>query len=272
MASRVVQGRVISRLDSTARLPGVELIFHRVSTDSLAQAWRAITGMDGRFWVALRTGSRYRVEVSCEGQHVATADLLLPGAGADSSALEHPFYVPCREPAPIADGFPPLFFATNRASLLPRAEQRLKALLRIMQENPAVVVRVEGHAAAQEADPGQSNQAGYQQRLGQQRAQAAYDYLLRHGVPGNRLSTRSHGSQRPRVTDTVSNGGEFNQRVEVLFPEPEQAPSPVATPAASYRKPSKISPSTPRTHVTTPRAKTGQRPAPKRRIPKARKI
>jgi outer membrane protein OmpA-like peptidoglycan-associated protein len=243
--SRIIQGSVISVQDSLSVIPGVELIFHRVGTDSLARSWRAVTREDGDFRMALPAGNRYRVDMSYENRHVATTAVVLPAVGVDSSAVEHNFYVPCRASGPIIDELPRLYFADGQASLSPSAVQTLGHVLRILQANSRLAMRLEGHTDAQEAhgkpDPGQ-----YLQRLAQRRAQSAYNYLHQQGILANRLSVRSFGSQRPLVPDSVPEEQLFNRRVEFKvvvveplaagsFPDKGLSPSPAAVPS---RKPS----------------------------------
>jgi hypothetical protein len=155
--SRAIQGQVLSLQDSVSPVPRVELVFRQVDPDSLARAWRVLTQQDGRYRLVLPAGRRYRVDVSCETRYVATAEieLLQPTPAADSSAVEHPFYVPCQAPEPIREAAPRLYFAAGQASLSPKAVHTLEYVrdVLVLQANTPLAVRLEGHATKQEVPP-----------------------------------------------------------------------------------------------------------------------
>jgi peptidoglycan-associated lipoprotein len=223
--SRAIQGQVLSLQDSVSPVPRVELVFRQVDPDSLARAWRVLTQQDGRYRLVLPAGRRYRVDVSCETRYVATAEieLLQPTPDADSSAVEHPFYVPCQAPEPIREAAPRLYFAAGQASLSPKAVHTLEYVrdVLVLQANTPLAVRLEGHATKQEVPPGQAAPQQYLLRLGQRRALAAADYLHRLGIPANRLAVHSFGSQHLPVPDSLAEALRFNSCVVIsLVPAP----------------------------------------------------
>jgi peptidoglycan-associated lipoprotein len=223
--SRALQGQVLSLQDSVSPVPRVELVFRQVDPDSLARAWRVLTQEDGRFRLILPAGRRYRVDMSCETRYVATAEveLPLPTPDADSSAVGHPFYVPCHPPESIREAAPRLYFAAGQASLSPKAVHTLQYVrdVLVLQANTPLAVRLEGHATKQEVPPGQAAPQQYLLRLGQRRAQAAADYLHRLGIPANRLSVHSFGSQLLPVPDSLAEALLLNPCVVInLVPAP----------------------------------------------------
>lgn len=56
--------------------------------------------------------------------------------------------------------------------------------------------------------------------LSQARAEAVRDYLVRQGVPPERLDAQGHGADRPIASNETSLGREANRRVELLLPAP----------------------------------------------------
>ena len=86
------------------------------------------------------------------------------------------------------------YFDYNKYSLRPDAIQALQAdsteLRDILKDYPDYKLTVEGHCD-------ERGSAEYNMALGQERAQAAKDYLVQVGIPGGQLATVSYGKERP---------------------------------------------------------------------------
>ena len=81
-------------------------------------------------------------------------------------------------------------FAWNSATLDDDAKSALKEDAKLLDANPGVTVRIEGHC-----DERGSTQ--YNLALGERRAYAVRDYLSGLGVPATRMTTVSYGKERP---------------------------------------------------------------------------
>jgi outer membrane protein OmpA-like peptidoglycan-associated protein len=115
-----------------------------------------------------------------------------------------------REPGPM------LFFATNQAVLRPESMTVLDNLSRIFQHNPGIGIglSLEGHAEPREAPRGRPGREQYLVALAQRRAQAAYDYLRKKGVPKSQLITRSYGGKRLAAPNDTPENRQLNRRVD----------------------------------------------------------
>jgi peptidoglycan-associated lipoprotein len=86
------------------------------------------------------------------------------------------------------------YFDYNKYSLRPDAIQALQAdsseLRDILKDYPDYKLTVEGHCD-------ERGSAEYNVALGQERAQAAKDYLVQVGIPGGQLATVSYGKEKP---------------------------------------------------------------------------
>jgi peptidoglycan-associated lipoprotein len=86
------------------------------------------------------------------------------------------------------------YFDYNKYSLRPDAIQALQAdsseLRDILKDYPDYKLTIEGHCD-------ERGSAEYNMALGQERAQAAKDYLVQVGIPGGQLATVSYGKERP---------------------------------------------------------------------------
>jgi len=86
------------------------------------------------------------------------------------------------------------YFDYNKYSLRPDAIQALQAdsteLRDILKDYPDYKLTLEGHCD-------ERGSAEYNMALGQERAQAAKDYLVQVGIPSDQLATISYGKERP---------------------------------------------------------------------------
>lgn len=102
-----------------------------------------------------------------------------------------------------------LFFASNRAVLLPGSEAELSRLYSILIENPSLKIEVRGHTQLN------NSSAKLNHDLSLARAVAVKDYLVKKGLNPNRIITNGYGNSQPIETakkDTISQA--VNRRVE----------------------------------------------------------
>ncbi|ORJ55837.1 peptidoglycan-associated lipoprotein Pal [Geothermobacter hydrogeniphilus] len=89
-----------------------------------------------------------------------------------------------------------IHFDFDQFSLSAQARDILAANAALLQANPGVKVRIEGHCDERGSDE-------YNLALGERRAIAARDYLVSLGVAADRISTISYGEEMP--LDPASN-------------------------------------------------------------------
>ena len=110
-----------------------------------------------------------------------------------------------------------LFFG-DQARILPESLPSLDMLLRTMNENPHMVIEIEGHvncpstmSSCETAQMQQSNQ-----RLSEERAKAVMQYLISKGMAANRLSAVGYGATRQLFPHANSETQmRQNRRVEI---------------------------------------------------------
>ncbi|MEM7244165.1 MAG: OmpA family protein [Acidobacteriota bacterium] len=116
---------------------------------------------------------------------------------------------PDRRPVPAVPALPVVYFTTDSSHLDHEARQRLDAAAATLRHHPGVHVRIVGHA-----DSRSSND--YNLRLGQRRAGAVRDYLVRQGgLDGQRIHLSSQGEFRPAAPNDTTSGRAYNRRVEL---------------------------------------------------------
>jgi peptidoglycan-associated lipoprotein len=102
-------------------------------------------------------------------------------------------------------GMRTVYFDYDAADLRDDAKEDLRNNYEILREHPSVKVEIQGNC-----DERGSNE--YNFALGERRAKAARDYLVRLGVSEGRLSTVSFGEENPAVTGHSESAWAKNRR------------------------------------------------------------
>ena len=111
------------------------------------------------------------------------------GMQADSSATE----AVDRAAQTITDGI--VYFDFDKYTILPQYGDMLRQKAELMKAYPSIRVRIEGNCDARGTQE-------YNLALGERRARAAYEYLVRMGVNPGQLEIISYGKERPAVEGT----------------------------------------------------------------------
>ncbi|WP_210521529.1 OmpA family protein [Hymenobacter terricola] len=210
----LVRGGVYSRQDSTTGVPGAEVVF-RSGTDSAAAPYRAQTGADGSYRLAVPGGRTYQVDVYQLGQRAVRRAVPVPSAGTFWVGFYVDYHPDPARSGAIVEPAPATFFAVRQRALRPEGRKLLTYLGRVLREQPDLRVQVEGHADAREAPAHHPDPAGYLQRLGAQRARAVADCLRELGIPAARLMVLSYGARRPAAPNDGPENRQLNRRVDL---------------------------------------------------------
>lgn len=104
-------------------------------------------------------------------------------------------------------GMRTVYFDYDDSSLREDAKEDLRNNFEILREHPSVKVEIQGNC-----DERGSNE--YNFALGERRAKAARDYLVRLGVSESRLSTVSFGEENPAVSGHGESAWAKNRRAD----------------------------------------------------------
>lgn len=100
-----------------------------------------------------------------------------------------------------------LRFSTDSSEIDPADVSRVDAIAVVLQVNPLVRVRIEGHTDATGA-------TAYNQALSEQRATTVETYLVGRGVDPARLEAEGFGESRPAAANETEEGRSLNRRIE----------------------------------------------------------
>ena len=109
-----------------------------------------------------------------------------------------------------------VLFDFDKAEVLPKAQEALKQVAKVIREKAKGVVQIEGHTDAKGSD-------AYNQKLSERRANAVRDWLVsKEGLKNVNFATRGLGSRKPVAPDKKPDGSDDpegrqkNRRVEIV--------------------------------------------------------
>jgi OOP family OmpA-OmpF porin len=101
-----------------------------------------------------------------------------------------------------------IHFETGKATIVPDSEATLNEIVKLLEQNADLKLRVEGHTD-------NTGTAAANQALSEKRAQAVVAWLVAHGAGGARLSAKGFGESQPVADNSTEEGRTKNRRVEL---------------------------------------------------------
>ena len=145
---------------------------------------------DGTYRLKLNKDTRYAMLVTSRGflnqKHTFATEGL-----KDSHTYEQDFTLaPISKPVKMDN----IFFKFGSWELTSDSETGLKALAKLLNDNPNITIELAAHT-----DLVGNNEAN--QELSHKRAQSVVDYLIKHGIEEERLTAIGYGEEKPVVVD-----------------------------------------------------------------------
>ncbi len=103
-----------------------------------------------------------------------------------------------------------VYFDYDEAAIRPDTEERLRAKLEILRDNPGVSMRMEGHAD-------ERGTSEYNFALGNDRAESVIRFLTGFGLDMSRFSSVSYGEERAVAQGSTEAAWAQNRRVEFVI-------------------------------------------------------
>ncbi|MDH3691645.1 MAG: OmpA family protein [Gammaproteobacteria bacterium] len=100
-------------------------------------------------------------------------------------------------------------FEFDKSRLLPEAIAILDQAVSVLKEHDAKRIEIAGHTDSIGTDE-------YNQALGERRAIAVRDYLVKIGLKASRFVVKSYGESKPVATNETKEGRAQNRRVELI--------------------------------------------------------
>lgn len=85
-----------------------------------------------------------------------------------------------------------IFYAFDKATLLPESMNALDSLVLMLNENPNITIELSAHTDYRGAE-------AYNKTLSQKRAESVVRYLIDHGIAADRLTAVGYGEEKPKT-------------------------------------------------------------------------
>jgi peptidoglycan-associated lipoprotein len=103
-----------------------------------------------------------------------------------------------------------IHFDFDKSDLTPEAKSILARNARLLDENPELLIRIEGHAD-------ERGTVEYNLALGERRALSTRNYLINYGIDPNRITIISYGKERPLDPRHNEEAWAKNRRAEFII-------------------------------------------------------
>jgi OmpA-OmpF porin, OOP family len=198
----MVVGKV---LDAKTYLPVMaEVVYENLATGEVVG--KAMSDPNnGEYKIVLPYGENYGVSAQISGYYPKSEHLNLKQQKEYSEVNKDLMLSPIEVGQTIR--LNNIFFDFNESVLRSESFPELSRVIKLMQENPEVVIKIAGHTD----DVGDDH---YNLKLSQARARAVRTYLLENGIGEKRVSSQGWGETRPIATNNTEDGKQENRRVE----------------------------------------------------------
>ncbi len=155
-----------------------------------------------RFGFVLGLETPYRIVANREGYYPDSTTITTAGL-KESKTFEHRFYLkpkPVPPPEPEYDTIAieqaivleNILYDLDDDRIKPEAEPDLQVVYELMTEYPDMVIELGSHTDNRASDT-------YNQNLSQRRAESARRWLIRKGIPRERIEVKGYGESQPKV-------------------------------------------------------------------------
>ncbi len=103
-----------------------------------------------------------------------------------------------------------ILFKSGEAILLPVSNKELDQLTKILQENTAMTIQINGHTD-------NIGSMEFNEKLSEKRAEAVVKYLLQKGIAKERMQHKGFGESQAIASNDTPDGQQLNRRVEFVI-------------------------------------------------------
>lgn len=199
----LVQGRVIDK--KTGKPIGTQIVYENSSTGKI-EGYADSNPATGEYKIILPYGIKYEVSAKKDNYFAVSESFNLQNISEYKELNKDLFMIPLeKDEAILLENV--LFYAT-KAILIPESYGELNRLVKLMKDNPVMVIELQGHT---ESTPGYEKQL---QELSERRVKAVKAYLVNKGIDETRIQTRAFGGTKPVANNDTEEGRQKNRRVE----------------------------------------------------------
>jgi OmpA-OmpF porin, OOP family len=180
---------------------GQEIFFESKLSGKL---FSGITKENGQFEVLVPKGDSYKVKYKTIANDADYTVLDIP---KDENELLS-FDVMVQFQMPKRYTLDNVYFETGKAAIQPNSYKYIDKMVEYMKLKKKIVVEIGGHTD-------NVGNAVTNLKLSQERANAVRDYLIKKGIPSNRVLAKGYGDTQPIDKNNTEEGKRKNRRTEV---------------------------------------------------------
>ena len=143
---------------------------------------------DGSFEYVVKPGVDYIILAMCDGFLNHKEDIHVDSV-KESKVYDLQFPLASISAPVLIDN---IFYAFDKATLLPESKNALDSLILMLNENPNITIELSAHTDYRGAE-------AYNKKLSQKRAESVVNYLINHGIAADRLTAVGYGEEKPKT-------------------------------------------------------------------------
>ncbi len=163
---------------------------------------------NGAYKISLPAGHKYSYFAKKEGYFSVSENIDLTAMGAYTEITRDLYLVPIEVGQSVR--LNNIFFEYDKSEILGGSVYELDRLVKIMKENPNIVIQISGHTDNLGTE-------AYNQKLSEDRARAVYTYIISKNISDDRVSSVGFGESRPLASNDTEEGRALNRRVEFVI-------------------------------------------------------
>ena len=143
---------------------------------------------DGSFEYVVKPGVDYIILAMCDGFLNHKEEIHVDSV-KESKVYDLQFPLASISAPVLIDN---IFYAFDKATLLPESKNALDSLILMLNENPNITIELSAHTDYRGAE-------AYNKKLSQKRAESVVKYLINHGIAPDRLTAVGYGEEKPKT-------------------------------------------------------------------------
>ncbi|MDA3883088.1 MAG: OmpA family protein [Bacteroidales bacterium] len=199
----IVKGVVSDAFAETPTYLGAEIVITDNETGQVISTLQS-NSSTGQFLIPLPSGKNYGIAVKKEGYLFHSENFNIPKTSDYQEIILNVKLMKIQKDSRIV--LRNVFFDYGSAKLDPKSYTELDNLIKIMQDNPNMIIEIGGHT---------DNQGSHQfnQKLSEARAQSVVNYIAK-SIPMSRLQYQGYAFDQPVADNCTDEGRALNRRVE----------------------------------------------------------
>jgi len=198
-----------------AFIPGVQINVKDNNTGALIHTYTTSSD-SGFYYFVLDRGKNYNVSFEATGYLFQSHNIDIPKKSDYVELKKNVVLEKIHEGAKMV--LNNIFFDKNKSTLRKQSMVELETVLKLLKENPKMVIEISGHTDNAGNDK-------LNQKLSQDRAQAVVNFLVKKGSSKKQLIAKGYGKTQPIAPNALPNGKpdpagmQLNRRVEMKIVE-----------------------------------------------------